>query len=187
MAASSSTAPGRCDRHAYPCGGVDTATSCRPDRVNRNLAKGELRQFLDEVQAVGRYGDVQAAVNAFVAARIHTERRQTAGWPDPDATSAEHPGVSRQLPADLRVEFTIREGHADAAGSVGARCSILRALRPTRSTLGIGRCRTSHHPAHPVKYNQIAATQMIAPTVETLSFRFQAGSLWSVGRCSWTS
>lgn len=90
------------------------------DPLNRGMAKGEFRHFLETVVGASLYGDMPGAMDRHFAARISTAQGYSANWPALDSQSASAFQASQALRQKLMREYTARRGHVRADGSLEA-------------------------------------------------------------------
>ncbi|KAB2936102.1 MAG: hypothetical protein F9K25_01920 [Candidatus Contendobacter sp.] len=88
------------------------------DPVNRELAKGEFRHFLDNVVGASLYGDMPAAIERFLARAIQPAHGYSAAWPALDTASAAGFQRSQTLRQTLLRELTARGGYLTAEGMI---------------------------------------------------------------------
>ena len=90
------------------------------DPLNRGMAKGEFRHFLETVVGASLYGDMPGAMDQHFKARISTAQGYSANWPALDTQSASAFQASQAVRQKLMREYTARRGHVRADGSLEA-------------------------------------------------------------------
>lgn len=90
------------------------------DPVNRGMAKGEFRHFLDTVVGASLYGDMPGAMDRHFSARISTANGYSANWPALNTSSAAALQASQALRQTLMREYTGRRAHIRADGGLEA-------------------------------------------------------------------
>lgn len=88
------------------------------DPLNRGLAKGEFRHFLDNVVGVSLFGDMSAAIERFLNQTIQPEHGYSAVWPVLDTSSAAGFQHSQFLRQQLLRELTARGDYLTAEGMI---------------------------------------------------------------------
>ncbi|MCP5158792.1 MAG: hypothetical protein H6975_05140 [Gammaproteobacteria bacterium] len=88
------------------------------DPLNRGLAKGEFRHFLDNVVGVSLYGELPPAIERFLVDVIQPVNGYTAAWPALDTSSAAAFQDRQALRQRLLRELTARGDYLTTAGVI---------------------------------------------------------------------